>query len=89
MNKATKNYALIDTIMECVQIVEEVLLNQDVLALDCEGIFLSKEGRLTLLQVKLYQSSRLHSKMKGFTYSIYLKEAHLCFWVWTMSKNGD
>lgn len=45
------DYTLIDTISECVRVVEEVLLKQNMIALDCEGVFLSKEGRLTLLQV--------------------------------------
>jgi hypothetical protein len=44
-------YTLIDTIMDCVRTVEEILLKESIMALDCEGVLLSKEGRLTLLQV--------------------------------------
>jgi hypothetical protein len=45
-------YVLIDSILECIKTDEEVLLKETILALDCEGVFLSKEGRLTLIQVK-------------------------------------
>jgi len=44
-------YVLIDTITECLKIVEEILLKETIMALDCEGVLLSKEGRLTLIQV--------------------------------------
>ncbi len=49
--KKKLNYTLIDTIMECVRTVEDVLLKENIMALDCEGVLLSKEGRLTLIQV--------------------------------------
>jgi len=49
-NKKPK-YTLVDTISECIKIVEEVLLKESIIAIDCEGVFLSKEGRLTLIQV--------------------------------------
>lgn len=45
-------YTLIDSIMECIRVVEDILLKETILALDCEGVLLSKEGRLTLMQVK-------------------------------------
>jgi hypothetical protein len=48
------DYHFIETISECVEVVEEVLLKQSILSLDCEGIFLSREGQLTLMQVKFY-----------------------------------
>lgn len=50
-NKEPQKYYLIETIKECVKIVEEILSNQKILALDCEGIYLSREGKLTLIQV--------------------------------------
>jgi hypothetical protein len=46
-----KKYKLIDSIIECIRVVDEVLSKQSILALDCEGVYLSKEGRLTLMQV--------------------------------------
>jgi hypothetical protein len=52
MENGRTKYTLIDSITECIKIVEEVLLKENIMALDCEGVFLSKEGRLTLLQVK-------------------------------------
>ncbi len=47
----TLNYIFIDSIMECIKTVEDILLKQRIIALDCEGVLLSKEGRLTLIQV--------------------------------------
>lgn len=48
-----KNYILVDSINECIKVVEEILLKEAILAIDCEGIYLSKDGRLMLIQVKL------------------------------------
>jgi hypothetical protein len=48
-------YIYIDTITKCVKVVEEILLKETVVAIDCEGVYLSKEGRLMLIQVKLYK----------------------------------
>lgn len=55
MKSKTKNdsYVLVVSFKECIRIVEEILLKQEVIALDCEGIYLSKEGRLTLVQVAI------------------------------------
>lgn len=50
-NGDKKNYILVDTIFECIRVVEEVLLHESILAIDCEGVYLSKEGRLMLIQV--------------------------------------
>lgn len=50
-NNTKTNYILVEKYRDCIRIVEEVLLKEDILALDCEGIFLSKNGRLTLLQL--------------------------------------
>jgi hypothetical protein len=50
-SKRQLRYTLIDNIAECIRTVEEVLLKEKIMALDCEGVFLSKEGRLTLIQV--------------------------------------
>jgi hypothetical protein len=50
-SKRHLKYTLIDSISECIRTVEEVLLKERIMALDCEGVFLSKEGRLTLIQV--------------------------------------
>lgn len=47
------NYILIECFKECINIVENILLNQEIIALDCEGVYLSKEGQLTLLQIGL------------------------------------
>jgi hypothetical protein len=49
--KRQLKYILIDTISESIRTVEEILLKESIIALDCEGVFLSKEGRLTLIQV--------------------------------------
>ena len=52
--KEDHNYiTLVDNAEKTSQIVKDVLLKQSVLALDCEGIHLSKEGALTLIQVNL------------------------------------
>jgi hypothetical protein len=42
---------LIETAEECSRIVERVLISQSMLAIDCEGVYLSKEGALTLVQI--------------------------------------
>lgn len=48
-----EKYQLVESIDDCFKIVEEILLDQKILGLDCEGIYLSKEGKLTLIQVKI------------------------------------
>jgi len=45
------NPILIDSIIDCTSIVEKILMHETIIAVDCEGIFLSKDGRLTLIQV--------------------------------------
>lgn len=45
------NHVLIDTVSHCIKIVEEVIIKQSVISVDCEGVMLSKDGRLTLMQV--------------------------------------
>ena len=45
------NVVLIQTISQTIDIVNNILLKQNIIAIDCEGISLSREGRLTLLQV--------------------------------------
>lgn len=47
------SYKLINKFSETIDIVENILLHQEIISVDCEGIFLSKEGRLTLLQIGL------------------------------------
>lgn len=47
----TQKFQLIECANECSKIVEEILINQKIIALDCEGVFLSREGKLTLIQV--------------------------------------
>ena len=42
---------LIETSEECSDIVEEFISNEKIIGLDCEGVNLSKEGKLTLIQV--------------------------------------
>jgi hypothetical protein len=54
-NTQTLKYKLIDTIFDCIKTVEEILLKESIMALDCEGVLLSKEGRLTLLQVSQFK----------------------------------
>lgn len=49
-----QKYQLIENADECSKIVEEILMNQKIIALDCEGVFLSREGKLTLIQVLIY-----------------------------------
>ena len=44
-------YYLIDSITQCVKVVEEIILKETVISIDCEGVKLSKKGRLTLMQV--------------------------------------
>jgi len=34
-------------------VIENELIKEKIVSLDCEGVLLSKEGRLTLVQVKL------------------------------------
>ena len=48
------NIILVQTISQTIDVVNNILLKQDVIAIDCEGISLSKEGRLTLLQVSKF-----------------------------------
>ena len=47
----TNNVILVQTISQTIDIVNNILLKQNIIAIDCEGISLSREGRLTLLQV--------------------------------------
>ncbi len=47
----TKKYQLIENANDCCKIVQEILMNEKIIALDCEGVFLSREGKLTLIQV--------------------------------------
>jgi hypothetical protein len=44
-------YYLIDSITKCTNVVEEIIMNESIISIDCEGIKLSKNGRLTLIQV--------------------------------------
>ena len=44
-------YTVIQTIKQTIEVVTSVLLKEERLAIDCEGQKLSKEGRLTLIQV--------------------------------------
>jgi len=53
-NIKKKKFILIENIHDCSKVVEEILTNQKIIGLDCEGIFLSKEGKLTLIQVKSF-----------------------------------
>ena len=54
---------LIQTISQTIDVVNNVLLKEEVIAIDCEGISLSREGRLTLLQV-----SSLHVYIHTYIY---------------------
>jgi hypothetical protein len=47
-----QKYKLIETVEECSEIVEEYFLKEKIIGLDCEGVYLSKEGKLTLIQVQ-------------------------------------
>lgn len=47
----SQKYQLIETPEECSKIVENLLIDQKIIAIDCEGVFLSREGKLTLIQV--------------------------------------
>jgi len=47
-----QKYRLIETPEECSEIVEKFLTSEIIIGLDCEGVYLSKEGKLTLIQVK-------------------------------------
>ena len=49
-----KNYELIDNIKRANEIVSQILYNQKIISIDCEGIKLSKTGPLKLLQIGLY-----------------------------------
>lgn len=42
---------LINNVSQTCKIVENILANQLIISLDCEGVLLSKEGKLTLLQI--------------------------------------
>ena len=53
MNNGPK-HILVDSIFECVKVVEEIIIKEKVISIDCEGVMLSKEGRLTLIQVIFY-----------------------------------
>lgn len=48
-----RNLYLIENIQQTIKIVETVLKYQSIIAFDCEGIFLSKDGQLTLIQIAL------------------------------------
>lgn len=50
INLAQK-YKLIETPEECSKVIEEYLSTEKIIGLDCEGVYLSKEGKLTLIQV--------------------------------------
>jgi hypothetical protein len=52
-NKNEPKHVLIDTVTQCIKVVEEIMLKQSVISVDCEGVMLSKAGRLTLMQVYL------------------------------------
>jgi hypothetical protein len=58
MNKSVLKHVLIDTITKCVNVVEETILKQKIISLDCEGVMLSKDGRLTLMQVIIVNLDR-------------------------------
>jgi hypothetical protein len=47
-------HILVDSIFECVKVVEEIIIKEKIISIDCEGVMLSKEGRLTLIQVFTY-----------------------------------
>lgn len=47
----SSTFTLIETINQTIDVVSNVLLNEEILAIDCEGVELSKKGRLTLIQV--------------------------------------
>ena len=49
-----KNYEFIDNLKRVNEIVSQVLYNQKIISIDCEGIKLSKTGSLTLIQIGLY-----------------------------------
>lgn len=46
-------YTLVQTVKETIEIVTNVLLKQEIISVDCEGERLSKDGRLTLIQIGL------------------------------------
>ena len=45
------NIIFIETINDTIKYVEKILKSESIIAIDCEGIFLGKEGKLTLLQI--------------------------------------
>lgn len=49
--KSITSYTLIETINQTIDVVSNILLKEEILAIDCEGVELSKKGRLTLIQV--------------------------------------
>ena len=51
INNNVPKHVLIDTVTQCIKVVEEIILKQAVISIDCEGVMLSKDGRLTLMQV--------------------------------------
>lgn len=50
-NSGIRNIYFIESIMDTIKVVETELKNHNILSIDCEGIFLSKEGQLTLIQI--------------------------------------
>lgn len=48
-----KTYELVESTKEAMDIVKSVLLEQKIIAIDCEGVLLSKTGKLTVLQIGL------------------------------------
>ncbi|MCQ2816560.1 MAG: hypothetical protein MJ252_04750 [archaeon] len=51
--KESNSIIMVETAIEATDIVTNILLKQKVLAIDCEGINLSKKGTLTLVQVNI------------------------------------
>jgi hypothetical protein len=51
-NDSNQKYRLIETTEECSDIIEKYILGERIIGLDCEGVYLSKEGKLTLIQVE-------------------------------------
>jgi hypothetical protein len=54
-NTHVSKHVLIDTVTKCVKVVEEIILKESVISVDCEGVMLSKDGRLTLMQVSQFK----------------------------------
>jgi hypothetical protein len=63
-------YYLIDSITKCVNVVEEIILKESIISIDCEGVKLSKKGRLTLIQVILIFIRRSPCRITEFFFSI-------------------